>query len=77
MDINDLVSPSDQRLLELAGGLTEDLGIVKDIFNDRNTPKVSSSFAFGVVTTVIFRLLNIKVNEEEFLEFLANQVKED
>lgn len=75
--INEIISPCDQPLLELAGGLTEDLGIVKDIFGDRNSSDVTTSFVIGVIGTIIRRLANIKVNETDLVNFLGRQIQKE
>lgn len=77
MEIDDFVSPSDQKLIELAGGLTEDLGIVLEIFKDRNPSDVVTSFAIGQVATIIYRVCNISVNLTDFVKFLAEQAQKE
>lgn len=77
INIEDLVSPSDQKLLELAGGLVEDMGLVADIFKDRNCEDVSTSFMLGIAATLIYRTCNISVDNVDFIKFLAEQAKKD
>lgn len=77
MNIDDMVSPSDQRLIDLAGGLVDDLGITMDIFKDRNSNDVSTSFALGLVNTIILRICNISVDGADMVKFLASQAEKD
>ena len=77
MDINDLVSPSDHKLIELSANLIDDIGVVTDIFKDRNSQQVSTSFAIGLVATFIHSVCNIDPDDKALIKFLAEQAKED
>lgn len=76
-NIEDLVSPSDMGLIDLASGLTDDLGGVKDIFADRNTKDVTVSFVLAIIAAVIDRLANIGIHSEDLVKFLAEQAEKD
>lgn len=73
MDLEDMVSPSDMGLIELAGGMLDNLQMVKDIFASRNPKDVTISFATGVATTAAVSMTSININATDFMEFLSDQ----
>ena len=62
MDIDDIVSESDKKLLELAGGLCCEIASVHEIFEDRNSKEISLAFKLGTVSTLIESIFNVKID---------------
>lgn len=74
--IDDMLSPSDQVLIDLAGGLLRNLCTVKNILADRNSIEVTSCFVVGLINTLARTLTNINIDVIELKHFLNNQLEE-
>lgn len=73
MDLEDMVSLSDMRLIELAGGMLDNLQMIKDIFASRNPKDVTVSFATGVATTATVSMTGVNVSATDFIKFINDQ----
>lgn len=77
MDIDDILSPCDQILINAASAQIDALGFIKDTLRGRNSEHVLGSVVVGILVCVIYRLCNIEVPHEKLMEFLSSQIKDE
>lgn len=73
--LEDLVSPSDMKLIELAAGLTDDLKSVCEIFRDRNSKEVTEAFVLGLSMSLTMALTGVRIDSKDFIIFLQEQIE--
>ena len=77
MNIDDILSPCDQILVDAASAQIDALGFIRDTLRDRNSEQVLGSIVVGIIVCVIYRLCNIEVSHEKLMEFLSSQIKDE
>lgn len=72
MNIDDIVSPSDMKLIELASGLCDDLITCFQIFADRNDKRTTSSFVAATLQSLTASAVGKEITTDEYYNFLIS-----
>ena len=77
MNIGDIVSPGDQKLVDLVTPLLNSIISVLDIFVDRNNSQVTASFAYAIIASMIEGLTGKDIPNADLIDFLMKYEAKD